>query len=214
MTPQALVKRSPAWLTVHVFVRISRNLAVRSEWRHLNKIFTLDHWQPQTFGRNHVTFCYQNWACCVSGSVVPVVCQLPWHAVVCQGSCRHIHYSDVIMGAMASQINSLTIVCSTVYSGADQRKHQSSESLAFVRGIYRWPVNSPHKWPGTRKCFHSMTLSCWWWRLGPMYTVFVHSWHLKSSYNHFSCNQSFLFNPMAGRGSCVLGVITFCDDIS
>ena len=35
------------------------------------------------------------------------------------------HYSDVIMGAMASQITSLTIVCSTVYSGADQRKHQS-----------------------------------------------------------------------------------------
>ena len=57
------------------------------------------------------------------------------------------------MGAMASQINSLTIVYSTVYSGADQRKHQSSASLAFVRGIHRWPVNSPHKWPVTRKIF-------------------------------------------------------------
>ena len=54
-------------------------------------------------------------------------------------------------GAMASQITSLTIVYSTVYSGAYQRKHQSSESLAFVRGIRRWPVNSPHKWPITRK---------------------------------------------------------------
>ena len=53
------------------------------------------------------------------------------------------------MGAMASQINSLTIVYSTVYSGADQRKHQSSASLAFVLG----PVNSPHKWPVTRKMF-------------------------------------------------------------
>ena len=42
-------------------------------------------------------------------------------------------------------------VHSTVYSGADQRKHQSSASLVFVRGIYRWPVNSPHKWPVTRK---------------------------------------------------------------
>ena len=63
------------------------------------------------------------------------------------------HYSDVIMGAMASQITSLTIVYSTVYSDADQRKHQSSASLAFVRGIHRWPVNSPHKWPVTRKMF-------------------------------------------------------------
>ena len=61
------------------------------------------------------------------------------------------HYDDVIMGAIASQITSLTIVYSIVYSDADQRKHQSSVSLAFVRGIHRWPVNSPHKWPVTRK---------------------------------------------------------------
>ena len=63
------------------------------------------------------------------------------------------HYNDVIMGALASQITSLTIVYSTVYSDADQRKHQSSVSLAFVRGIHRGPVNSPHKWPVTRKMF-------------------------------------------------------------
>ena len=44
-----------------------------------------------------------------------------------------LHYSDVI--------------------NADQRKHQSSASLAFVRGIHRWPVNSRHKWPVTRKMF-------------------------------------------------------------
>ena len=54
---------------------------------------------------------------------------------------------------MASQISSLTIVYSTVYSGADERKHQSSTSLAFVRGIHRWPVNSPHKGQVTRKMF-------------------------------------------------------------
>ena len=60
---------------------------------------------------------------------------------------RTVHYSDVIMGPTASQITSLTIVFSTVYSDADQRKHQSSASLAFVRG------NSPHKWPVTRKMF-------------------------------------------------------------
>ena len=57
------------------------------------------------------------------------------------------------MGAIASQITSLTIVYSTVYSSADQRKRQSSASLAFVRGIHRGPVNSPHKWPVTRKMF-------------------------------------------------------------
>ena len=57
------------------------------------------------------------------------------------------------MGVMASQITSLTIIYSTVYSGADQRKHQSSASLAFVRGIHRWPVNSPHKWSIRQKMF-------------------------------------------------------------
>ena len=63
------------------------------------------------------------------------------------------HYDDVIMDAIASQITSLTIVYSTIYSVADQSKHQSSESLAFVWGIHRGPVNSPHKWPVTRKMF-------------------------------------------------------------
>ena len=63
------------------------------------------------------------------------------------------HYADVMMGAIASQITSRTIVYSTVYSNADQGKHQSSASLAFVRGIHRWPVNSPHKWPVMRKMF-------------------------------------------------------------
>ena len=64
-----------------------------------------------------------------------------------------IHYGDVIMGTMPSQITSLMIVYSAVYSGTDQRKHQSSASLAFVRGIHRRPVNSPHKRPVTRKKF-------------------------------------------------------------
>ena len=63
------------------------------------------------------------------------------------------HYSEVIMDTMASQITSLMIVYSTIYSGADQRKHQSSMSLAFVRGIHRWRVNSPHKGPVTWKMF-------------------------------------------------------------
>ena len=59
----------------------------------------------------------------------------------------------VIMTKMASQVTSLTVVYSIVYSGAAQRKHQNSVSLAFVRGIHRGPVNSPQKWPVTRKKF-------------------------------------------------------------
>ena len=57
------------------------------------------------------------------------------------------------MGDIASQITSLAIVCSTVNSCTYQRKHQSSASLAFVRGIHWRPVNSPHKWPVTPKIF-------------------------------------------------------------
>ena len=97
-------------------------------------------------------------------SVIPVYCtgNSPWlahrQAVLGVRVTLATHYSDVIMGAMASKITSLTIVYSTVYSGADQRKHQSSASLAFVRVIHRGPVNSPHKWPVTRKMFP------FWWR--------------------------------------------------
>ena len=71
------------------------------------------------------------------------------------------HYSDVIMSAIAYQITSLTIVYSTIYSGTDQRKHQSSASQAFERGIYRWTVNSSHKGPVTRKMFPFLMTSSW-----------------------------------------------------
>ena len=71
-----------------------------------------------------------------------------------------VHYSDAIMGAMAFQITSLTIVYSTVYSDADQRKHQSSASLAFVREFTgdRWIPHTNGQLRG--KCFHLMTSSC------------------------------------------------------
>ena len=84
------------------------------------------------------------------------------------------HGRQGIMATIASQITSLTIVYSTVYSDVDQRKHQSSASLAFVRGIHQGPVNSPHKWPATRKMFpfddvimdlfilHSQCNDYWW----------------------------------------------------
>ena len=57
------------------------------------------------------------------------------------------------MGAMASQTTGVSFVCWAVCSGADQRKHQSSTSLAFVKGIHQWPVDSPHKSPVKRKMF-------------------------------------------------------------
>ena len=63
------------------------------------------------------------------------------------------HYNDFIMGTMASQITSLTIIYSTINWGTDQRKHQSSSSLAFVRGIHWWTVNALHKGPVTRNMF-------------------------------------------------------------
>ena len=85
-----------------------------------------------TFYAKHVNACFQ-----LTHFLSMIVRTLRW---------RH-------NGHDGSQITSLTIVYSTVYSGADQRKHQSSASLAFARGIHRWPVNSPHKWSVTRKMF-------------------------------------------------------------
>ena len=93
--------------------------------------------------------CSQWWKCHQYGDISVSMRR----TTVCKGYQSFWHYYDVIMGAMASQITCLTIVYSTVYSDADQRKHQSSASLAFVRGIHRGPVNSPHKWPVTRKMF-------------------------------------------------------------
>ena len=77
------------------------------------------------------------------------------------------------MGVMVFQLTSLTIVYSIVYSGADQRKQQSSASLAFVWGIHRGPVNTPHKWPVTWKMFPIddvlMTIQILW-----KYTWLIH----------------------------------------
>ena len=74
----------------------------------------------------------------------------------CKNTNSHVltyHYNDVTRSAMASQITSIKTVYSTVYSSSDQRKHQSSRSLDFVMGIHRWPGNSPHNGPVTRKMF-------------------------------------------------------------
>ena len=83
------------------------------------------------------------------------------------------HYNDGIMSSMASQITSLTIVYSIVNSGTDQRKHQSSASLAFVRGIHWSPVNSPHKGPVM-------------WKMFPFDDVIMSAWNLKDAQCHES----------------------------
>ena len=100
---------------------------------------------------------------------------------------RFYHYGYVIMGTIASQITSLIIVYPTVYSGADQRKHQSSASLAFVRGISRGPGNSPHKWPVTQKMFPFDDVIMFWTFLPPACPP-----------NCSLCT----YNADAGRGEC------------
>ena len=95
------------------------------------------------------------------------------------------------MGAMASQITRLTIVYSTVYSGADQRKHQTSASLAFVRGIHRWPVKSVfdtlynlntqgfQTWISKT---YELKLVIWYWYrfMSPANTWSIKTWRMKS----------------------------------
>ena len=106
-----------------------------------------------------ITFTYTHWMWLFSHALTSTMIYLNCSFRCSKGVCEHCylakiyHYNDVIMGTMASRITSLTIVYSTVHAGADQRKHQSSASLAVVRGIRQWLVNSPHKWPVTRKMF-------------------------------------------------------------
>ena len=68
--------------------------------------------------------------------------------------CEHLYniiYSPSITYAMAFQITGVTNVCSTVCPSANEMRHQSFAALAFVSGIHRLMVDSPHKWPVTRK---------------------------------------------------------------
>ena len=117
--------------------------------------------------------------------------------------CSHFewpeHYSNIIMSAMVSQIISLTIVYWIVYSGADQRKHHSSASLAFVRGIHRWPVNSPHKGPVTRSVFPFD---------GVVVNILMYPEHLENLYLDFD-HRLLIFLILATFRLCESGQI--CD---
>ena len=94
------------------------------------------------------------------------------------------------MTTIASQITSFTIVYSTVYSDTDQRKHQSSASLAFVWGIHRdrWIPRTKSWLRG--KCFHLMTSSCFWSmiNLGHYFATHLCHWYNGLSLLERLCN--------------------------
>ena len=100
---------------------------------------------------NSKTITYHDTVCSLMSHSCVTICL--FSITICWWPTSSLALQWLQMGAIVSQITSLTIVFSTVISDADQRKHQSSASLAFVRGIHRGPVNSPHKWPITRKIF-------------------------------------------------------------
>ena len=105
----------------------------------------------------------------------PYIYMIWWLFREITGSTRNVSgYNDVIMSVMTSQITSVSIVCLTVCSGGNQRKYKGSASLAFVRGIHRSPVDSPHKAPVTRKKFRLMTSS---WNFGFVLSKWVTSLH-------------------------------------
>ena len=103
---------------LYSFVRSETTLTIREKYSH-------DDWHCGVLLRNVLNFIYA-----LFQTEIHVQNKIPM---------ARAHHCDFIMGAMVSQITILTIVYSTGYSGADQRKHQNSASLAFVRGIHRFP---------------------------------------------------------------------------
>ena len=108
-----------------------------------------------------------------------------------------LHYSDVIMSAMPSQITGVSIVCSTICWGTDQRKHQRSSSLAFCND--RWIPLIKGQWRG--KCFHLMTslcgmawLSCIWYICNEQSNIYVYMWDIYGDLvlplSYLNCTQS------------------------
>ena len=80
-----------------------------------------------------------------------------------------VHYNDIIMSAVRLKSPASRLFTQPFIQCANQRKHQSSASLAFVQGIHRWPVNSPHKSQWRGKYFHLMT-SSWKVNCAPIHT--------------------------------------------
>ena len=116
------------------------------------------------------------------------------------------------MSATASQITGVPILYSTVCSSTDKRKDQSSASLAFVMGIHRWPVNSRHKWPVTRKIIPFddgiMNFSC---------LTGLIQWQIFCMVNWLALvdNKNTLYNDviMGAMASQITGVWSVCSTI-
>ena len=130
----------------NVFSNTCKYLFWKSEWtrRHLNIRMS-----PNQYKDPHVEY-----------KMVLLILSLTWESPYLERPSSYIetrprkpHYNDVIMSGMVSQITRISIVCSAVGSGADQRKHQNFASLAYVWEIHRWPVNSSHKRPVIWKMF-------------------------------------------------------------
>ena len=113
--------------------------------RYLNANYTFVLFESKTL--HHLIFFVEYQECCYHGDAGDEV--ISDHNID--------YYRDVIMDAVAPQITSVTIIYSTVYSGADQSKHQRYASLAFLRQFTgdRWIPRTK-----TLKCFHLMTSSC------------------------------------------------------
>ena len=112
--------------------------------------------------------------------------------------------TEMLLNTHTSQITSLTIVYSRVYWGAD-KKHQSSGSLAFVRGSHRWPVNSPRKRPVTRKMFPFDDVIMWrmWPHQGPVWSCRHTSIEIPIVYIHlrwvYCCHVFIMWMPITGE---------------
>ena len=156
MKPQLLFKCFPncsmvSFLCVHF---VNFNFFFYGIWILQFALYFLIHpcWQSFIINITHLSF-YVNIVCHKVFVKLVSIMSVPKALTVFPALLLWPQYNDVIMSPMASQITSLTIVYSAVYSGTYQRKHQRSASLTFVMGIHRWPVNSSHKGPVMRKMF-------------------------------------------------------------
>ena len=150
-------KRGPRWfksgIKSDIFLLSSVSSSPFLTYRvHMIYTWSIKNWVDQAL------LVHRSWSmstCDVIALGIYEIFEWSWHPTKLTNKeiCFRFHYNDVIVSAMASQITSLTLVYSSVFSGTDQRKHQSSALLAFVGRIHRWPVNSPHKGPVTRKMF-------------------------------------------------------------
>ena len=110
---------------------------------------------------------------------------------------------------MVSQITSFSIVCSTICWGTNQRKHQSSTSLASVRGILWWPVDSPAERPSSTEnvsigwCHHaSMCQQMSNQLTGPWFNIKMSSYQYRKSHcgDKTVVRSSYLHNGISYTG--------------